>query len=72
MRSVLLVSLCLLATAIALPVASAGPEWLPVCKDKDVRTGYVNVHVGVDCYPGIWVDVCAPGEACQRYELALN
>lgn len=68
--TILAATLALTLVLTALP-AEAGPQWLPVCKDKDVRTGVVNVHVGVDCYPGLWVDVCAPRGECERYEIVL-
>ena len=74
MRLAILLTLSLLATAVALaPAASAGPEWLPVCKDKDVRAANTHVHVGVDCYPGIWISHCpAVGDgACYHWEVAL-
>ena len=69
MKTVFVVLLLALPIALA-PAAFAGFDTFPVCHDKDVRTGVVNVHVGVDCYPGIWVDVCTP--ACYRYEVVLS
>lgn len=72
MRTAVLVSLALLATALALPAAEAGPNTFPVCHDRDVNGILVKVHVGLDCEPGVWVDVCPPGAStCQRYEAAL-
>lgn len=69
MKTVLLVATALLAISLAAP-AVAEPQWLPVCKDKDFRVGpYVWVHVGIDCYPGVWVQVCAPGQPCRVYDV---
>lgn len=69
MRPLLAVVLLLVPTLLAAP-AEAGPEWFPYCKDKDVRAGPVAAHVGVDCEPGVYVDVCPPGERCRRVDLS--
>lgn len=72
MKALLLVAL-LAAPLLLAPAASAGPQWLPVCKDKDVRVGpHVWLHVGVDCYPGLWVEVCPPGHECRRINAVLS
>ena len=72
MKAILLVAL-LAAPVLLAPAAQAGIEWLPVCKDKDVRVGpYVWLHVGVDCYPGVWLQVCpSGGEDCERVDASL-
>lgn len=72
MRLVVLVAILLAAPALA-TTAAAGPEWLPVCKDKDVRAFNTHVHVGVDCYPGIWVTHCPPvGDGrCYAVDVSL-
>ena len=69
MKAVLFAALVLLPLVLV-PAAEAGIQWLPVCKDKDVRAGeVVHAHVGVDCYPGVWVDVCVPDQGCTRVDL---
>ena len=72
MRSALLLAVMLAVPALAAS-AVAGPEWLPVCKDKDVRAFNTHVHVGIDCYPGIWVYHCPPvGDGkCYALEVPL-
>lgn len=72
MRLVLIVALLLAAPALA-ATGAAGPQWLPVCKDKDFHVGpYVWLHVGVDCEPGVWVEVCPPGLECRRVNAVLS
>lgn len=66
MRLVLIVA----TLALLAPTAVAGIDTFPVCHDKDVRGAGVWVHVGVDCYPGVWVEVCKPTGGCARYDLA--
>lgn len=69
MKLSILLMVCLVSAALVLPTATA-QEWLPVCKDKDVRVPpYAHLHVGVDCYPGVWLDVCLPDSSCERIDL---
>ena len=66
MKLPILVALALVL--VSLPLASAGPETFPVCKDKTVTVpGVTAVYVNFDCYDDIYV--CKVGQThrdCER------
>lgn len=66
MRTLLVVAL--LAVPLLAPLAAAGPDTFPVCKDKSVTVpGVTAVYVNFDCYDDVYVcKVGQTGRACER------